>query len=135
MSNELKPCPCGKTPESLGLADNGAKWAYAYGDCCSEWHIEFRTQYHELDTDACMELAIVAWNESSRSVDLQAALAAEKEAHGRTFERLVNVGNVAEQMAILLRSWNLVDKPHEKADTLLAAYDEFRTAAKPEEAS
>jgi hypothetical protein len=67
-------------------------------------------------------------------VRLNAALAAEKEEHGKTFERLVNVGNVAEQMATLLRSWNLMDKPHEKADTLLAAYDEFRTATKPEEA-
>ncbi len=149
MSDELKPCPCGQTPESLGLADNGAKWAYAYGDCCSEWHIEFRTQYHELDTDACMELAIEAWNESSRS----AALAAEKEAHGQTFERLVNVGNVAEQVVQVLRAVEWVDDGpmvqyctrcrcaqhygHTRncpVGNVLAAYDEFRTTAKPVEA-
>lgn len=63
----LKPCPCGKTPASLFIADNGSKWAYVCGDCCNEWHIEFRTQYHRIETDECMALAIEAWNMAERS--------------------------------------------------------------------
>lgn len=62
----LKPCPCGKTPNSLLLADNGVKWAYVFGDCCNEWNIEFRTMYNPIDSEACMELAIEAWNSATR---------------------------------------------------------------------
>lgn len=64
---KLKPCPCGKTPTLLFIADNGSKWAYVSGSCCGEWHIEFRTQYHRIETDECMELAIEAWNTAERS--------------------------------------------------------------------
>lgn len=65
----LKPCPCGATPAELYIADGrqGGKWAYAYGDCCGIWEIEFRTDYHELDTDKCMENAIDAWNCAPRN--------------------------------------------------------------------
>lgn len=63
----LKPCPCGEIPNSLLVADNGAKWAYAYGDCCNEWHIEFRTMYHPIESEECIALAIEAWNEAKRS--------------------------------------------------------------------
>ena len=62
----LKPCPCGKIPNSLLIADNGAKWAYVFGDCCNEWHIEFRTSYNPIDSDECMKLATEAWNLASR---------------------------------------------------------------------
>lgn len=62
----LKPCPCGKTPESLHIADNGSKWAYVSGNCCNGWSVEFRTQYHRIETDECMVLAIKAWNEGER---------------------------------------------------------------------
>ncbi len=64
---KLKPCPCGKTPETLLLVDNGSKWAYACGSCCNEWHIEFRTFYKELDSEECMALAIEAWNLANRN--------------------------------------------------------------------
>lgn len=63
----LKPCPCGQIPKSVSIADNGSKWAYVSGDCCGEWSVEFRTQYHRIDTDKCMALAVEAWNAAGRS--------------------------------------------------------------------
>jgi len=65
----LKPCPCGKTPERLCISDagQGGKWANVSGYCCGEWTIEFRTSYEALDSDKCMEYAIQAWNESPRA--------------------------------------------------------------------
>lgn len=65
---KLKPCPCGKTPETLLLVDNGSEWAYACGSCCNEWHIEFRTFYKELDSNECMALAVEAWNLANRNM-------------------------------------------------------------------
>ena len=64
----LMPCPCGKHPTELVIVDagQGGKWAYVYGDCCSKWNIEFRTQYHPLDSNECMALALEAWNEAPR---------------------------------------------------------------------
>ena len=66
--SELKQCPCGTTPSQLFISDigQGGKWASASGDCCGEWNIEFRTQYHNLNSDECMKLAIEAWNEATR---------------------------------------------------------------------
>lgn len=62
-----KPCPCGKTPVKLILyPSHTTKYATAAGNCCSEWFIEFNTGYNDLDTDECMELAIEAWNNSTR---------------------------------------------------------------------
>jgi hypothetical protein len=69
----LKPCPCGKTPTSLSISDNGSKWAYVSGNCCGEWSIEFRTQYNLIETDECMSLAIAAWNEADRSNPLDSS--------------------------------------------------------------
>jgi hypothetical protein len=85
----LKPCPCGKIPDTLLIADNGAKWAYAFGDCCNEWHIEFRTAYNPIDSKECMARAVTAWNLADRN-------AAEHSAHLTAFGagwrvRLANV--------------------------------------------
>ena len=63
---KLKSCPCGETPKSLLLVDNGVKWAYATGNCCNEWHVEFRTRYNKLESDECMALAVEAWNLATR---------------------------------------------------------------------
>ena len=65
---ELKPCPCGETPDTLHIVDNGqgGKWANASGSCCNEWSIEFRTQYFK-DGDALLELATERWNEAPRA--------------------------------------------------------------------
>lgn len=61
----LAVCPCGRVPQSLYISD-GVKWAFVSPSCCSEWHIEFRTQYNKADTKECMDLAIEAWNSAPR---------------------------------------------------------------------
>lgn len=61
-----KPCPCGQIPDSLGIESHDSKWAYVFGNCCSGWHIEFRTNYTKLDSPECMEYAIEAWNQAPR---------------------------------------------------------------------
>jgi len=69
MANtKLKPCPCGITPTDLCIVDagQGGKWAYVYGNCCQYWEIEFRTEYNDLESDKCMELAIYSWNIATR---------------------------------------------------------------------
>jgi len=68
----LKPCPCGRTPKDLFIVDNGSKWAYTYGDCCGEWHIEFRTMYNPITSPKCLELAVEAWNAAEHGVHLTA---------------------------------------------------------------
>lgn len=67
--SELKQCPCGKTPTKLEIYDigQGGKWAMCYGDCCGEWHIEFRTGYFPLDSGEVQERAIDAWNGAPRA--------------------------------------------------------------------
>ncbi len=67
-TQELKACPCGKIPTDLGISDigQGSKWAGAYGNCCSEWIVEFRTQYSSLDSEACKILATLEWNAAPR---------------------------------------------------------------------
>jgi len=64
----LKPCPCGKVPTELNITDagQGGKWAYACGDCCGEWNVEFRTQYLDLDSEACKRIARDEWNGAPR---------------------------------------------------------------------
>ena len=64
---ELKKCPCGKTPNKLGINPGlGFKWAYTMGDCCNHWEVEFRANYFPPDDAKCMENAIKAWNEAPR---------------------------------------------------------------------
>ena len=65
--SELKPCPCGETPKELHVYDGG-KWAYASGDCCDDWSVEFRTGY-ETNQTKLKALAAVAWNETPRAQD------------------------------------------------------------------
>lgn len=71
MEEQLKACPCGKTPTVLSITDagQGGKWANCTGNCCGEWTIEFRTMYHSLDSTECVDLAFKAWNEAPRSTD------------------------------------------------------------------
>ncbi len=66
LEKRLKHCPCGKTPEYLLIDRYGSKWAFVCGNCCNEWHIEFRLQYNNSDSPEGMKLAIEAWNESPR---------------------------------------------------------------------
>jgi hypothetical protein len=68
---KLKPCPCGKTPDRLGIdPGNTSKYAWVWGDCCSEWSTEFRTDYLEVGDPKLMKLAIEAWNSLPRAFDL-----------------------------------------------------------------
>lgn len=70
MSEEIKleKCPCGEIPPKLDIVANGqgAKYASIVPSCCSEWMIEFRTNYKEFDSSDCMALAIEAWNGAPR---------------------------------------------------------------------
>lgn len=65
---ELLSCPCGSVPTALNLlgSSQGGKWALASGNCCGEWFVEFRTDYHSLDSSDCMSLAVTSWNLSPR---------------------------------------------------------------------
>lgn len=64
---ELKPCPCGQTPTSLDvIIGDCSKWAYVSGNCCSEWNVEFRTEYNPVESEECKALAVEAWNRASR---------------------------------------------------------------------
>ena len=64
----LKPCPCGETPTELHLdTGNCSKYAYASGDCCNGWSVEFRTNYHTIAAPECMEIAVDCWNETKRN--------------------------------------------------------------------
>lgn len=72
MSNdkqELKPCPCGKTPDYLGVNDGETyRWKRAFGDCCSEWEIEFRVDRGD-SANEIYQLAVEAWNEKPRKAE------------------------------------------------------------------
>lgn len=64
---ELKKCGCGEIPEGLQVAHTAtSKWAWVSGTCCGEWSIEFRTNYHDIESDECMKLAMQAWNLAPR---------------------------------------------------------------------
>lgn len=62
----LKPCPCGKTPTKVSvIGESRSKRMYVSGNCCGEWHIEFRADY-ETDLARIKALAEKAWNEAPR---------------------------------------------------------------------
>lgn len=70
MSEQLKPCPCGDVPKKLEIYHAGHttldKWAWVSESCCGQWNIEFRTNYHSLDSSECMTCAISVWNGTKR---------------------------------------------------------------------
>lgn len=62
---ELSKCPCGQVPEQLAITEGSTcKYSWVAGHCCSEWNIEFRTDYQS--GDALMALAVAAWNAAPR---------------------------------------------------------------------
>lgn len=64
--SDLKRCPCGKTPTSIGTYGYPqSKWMYAVPDCCGEWNIEFRSQYLD-EGPELTALAEEAWNNAPR---------------------------------------------------------------------
>ncbi len=73
--SDLKPCPCGKTPEKLHITEGSTfRWRYVEGGCCGCWMIEVRINTmrntattksdSELDYAECAE----AWNNQPRDV-------------------------------------------------------------------
>ena len=64
---ELKDCPCGRNPETIGLYgwQPQQKWVIGYGSCCGEWMFEFRASYSK-DEAEVLKLAEEAWNKLPR---------------------------------------------------------------------
>lgn len=64
----IEPCPCGKQPTMLMLElDADKKRGHVFGDCCSEWMVEFNNNYN-VDKDKMAERAKAAWNRAPRVV-------------------------------------------------------------------
>jgi len=70
-TTQLKRCPCGTVPTALGTSDTGqgGKYANTYGICCGDWEVEFRTNYHSVNSSEYQDLAIKAWNNATRCFD------------------------------------------------------------------
>ena len=66
MKNELKSCPCGKTPTAINIYGTDSKWKWVSGDCCGEWSIEFRTNYAKDGSSKLNNYAKEAWNDAPR---------------------------------------------------------------------
>ncbi len=68
VRTHIEPCPCGKQPTMLMLElDKDRKRGHVFGDCCSEWMVEFNNNYN-VDKDKMAERAKVAWNRAPRPV-------------------------------------------------------------------
>ena len=62
----LELCPCGQRPDLLIIEmQERAKWGRAFGDCCSEWMIEFRNGY-TAEPKVSQVRAAAAWNDMPR---------------------------------------------------------------------
>ena len=113
--SDLKPCPCGQTPQELHVTGehSGSKWAYCYGSCCGQWEIEFYNGYNEYGNEESMSHAVEAWNENPRS-DQQARIEALEKAARDVVELLAKEGlssfekqadvSVEEEVAELVQS-------------------------------
>ena len=70
MNEELKPCPCGETPDHLCVCEGSTlSYAYASGSCCNEWIIEFRTDKYSPYSEESMGNAVKIWNSTKRGGD------------------------------------------------------------------
>ncbi len=69
MSEELKPCPCGKTPTALDIVEGDTfRWRIISGDCCGEWRVETRvtTIGENANPEHHYKQCVEAWNEAPR---------------------------------------------------------------------
>lgn len=116
---ELKPCPCGKTPERLYIVDigQGSKWANVMGNCCNEWMVEFRAHYKRLSSEECMKLAIEGWNEAHRDTREQAAAQAQLEKDKHSYN--LNMERMHDRCAELEEE---VEAAQAKIDALMLEY-------------
>lgn len=63
---DLKPCPCGETPEKLSFRLEG-NCVSAWGTCCSGWIVTGSApRITELSERTLMDAAIKAWNSAPR---------------------------------------------------------------------
>ena len=71
MSGENPParCPCGQIPSRILGGETLVKWAYAYGDCCGEWSVEYRQEWARSQEEAD-KLAREAWDAAARAPEL-----------------------------------------------------------------
>ena len=73
--SELKPCPCGKVPESLYIEQGDTYYRYVItgdgGGCCGEWSIEFKVEPRSLspDSDEFEKQTAEAWNAAPRAAN------------------------------------------------------------------
>lgn len=63
---ECAACPCGEIPEKLCITEQCGKHALVGGNCCGDWHVEFRTKYHPIGSPELSALALEAWNAAPR---------------------------------------------------------------------
>lgn len=66
----LLPCPCGEVPTELIVTSHEGdwpKWAMASGNCCSDWHVEFRNDWKQIGSPECADRAARAWNKAARA--------------------------------------------------------------------
>lgn len=64
---ELKPCPCGATPEGLYIEmPERGKYGLASPQCCSVWTVEFRNGF-EGNQEITLQKAAKAWNDAPRA--------------------------------------------------------------------
>lgn len=69
---ELKICPCGKIPTALLIEEGSTtRWGYAYGDCCSDWMIEFRSVNNNPISKDSYDQAVEYWNDMPRAKELK----------------------------------------------------------------
>jgi hypothetical protein len=68
MSEQLKPCPCGKTPSKLLIGDgNTYRWRIISGDCCGEWMIESSRIEYPITDESIVKQCTNDWNNANRS--------------------------------------------------------------------
>ena len=69
MSDPLLTCPCGEIPKRLCIEGDGdrPKWAMVSGICCGYWWVEFRNDWHPLDSEESLRRATKAWTDAPRA--------------------------------------------------------------------
>ena len=63
---EFASCPCGEIPERLFVTEQCGHQALVGGNCCGDWHVEFRTKYQAIGSPELTVLALAAWNAAPR---------------------------------------------------------------------
>lgn len=67
MASELKPCPCGETPNRLLTSKSpSGRVGYASASCCTWWQVSFGAYGIDLWSDDFKEIAQIAWNSAPR---------------------------------------------------------------------